>query len=414
MKNSVNRQIAWVHLTSKIRQTFIAVLGVTFGTSMYVFMNSFLGGVNDFQSELAFTTLAHIRVYNDALKTQKNILERYTTPTQAVNLRNEKKLQYTEGIKNTEPLLQLINKQSNVIGVAAQVNSKVFFRSGTKKINGTLSGVDVKQEARLFGIDTKMKAGVWANLQFQNNGIIIGSVMATDLNLKINDNINVLTAEGISRNYLIIGIFETSIKSIDNSKAYLNISTARQLGSFNKSYATDLQINVQDFNDNLATAAYLKAVIPYQVESWQEANEQVSAGDFLRDLIAKAVSLTILLVAGFGIYNIMNMTINSKIKEIAILKAMGFSGGDITEIFLLQAILIGFFGGIVGLLLGFGIATVVDIVPFELAGLANLPMNYEFDDYILAFTFGMIITLFAGYLPARKASQIDPVSIIRG
>jgi ABC-type antimicrobial peptide transport system permease subunit len=54
----------------------------------------------------------------------------------------------------------------------------------------------------------------------------------------------------------------------------------------------------------------------------------------LRDIIAIAVSLTILIVAGFGIYNIMNMTVNEKIKEIAILKAMGFNGNDVIEIFL--------------------------------------------------------------------------------
>jgi lipoprotein-releasing system permease protein len=84
------------------------------------------------------------------------------------------------------------------------------------------------------------------------------------------------------------------------------------------------------------------------------------AGSSLRDILAVAVSLTILLVAGFGIYNIMNMTINQKIREIAILKAMGFSGKDVTQIFLTEAIIIGIIGGIIGMIFGYGISRLIE------------------------------------------------------
>ena len=131
-------------------------------------------------------------------------------------------------------------------------------------------------------------------------------------------------------------------------------------------------------------------------------------------IIAIAVSLTILLVAGFGIYNIMNMTINQKIREIAILKAMGFSGGDVTRIFLTEAIIIGVIGGIVGMLLGYSISRGVNRIPFNVSGMSTLPMSYSPKNYILAFMFGLITTFIAGYLPAHKASKIDPVSILRG
>jgi lipoprotein-releasing system permease protein len=127
-----------------------------------------------------------------------------------------------------------------------------------------------------------------------------------------------------------------------------------------------------------------------------------------------AVSLAILLVAGFGIYNIMNMTINEKIKEIAILKATGFNGWDITSIFLLQAVVIGIIGGVCGVGLGYFISSLINQVPFRVAGLTTLPILYNLFDFILAFIFGVITTILAGYLPARKASKVDPISIIRG
>ncbi|QMU65026.1 MAG: FtsX-like permease family protein [Flavobacteriaceae bacterium] len=103
------------------------------------------------------------------------------------------------------------------------------------------------------------------------------------------------------------------------------------------------------------------------------------------------LSLTILIVAGFGIYNIMNMTVNEKIKEIAILKAMGFNGSDVIEIFLTQSVAIGLIGGFLGLFLGNGIVQILDIVPFKIATHSTLPVVYNIKDYILAF--GIIIGL---------------------
>jgi lipoprotein-releasing system permease protein len=108
------------------------------------------------------------------------------------------------------------------------------------------------------------------------------------------------------------------------------------------------------------------------------------------------------------------MTVNEKIKDIAILKAMGFNGKDVVEIFLTQSVVIGLIGGITGLFLGNIIVRIVDRVPFEIATLATLPVDYNPRDYILAFLAGTLITLLAGYLPAKNASKVDPVEILRG
>ena len=169
-----------------------------------------------------------------------------------------------------------------------------------------------------------------------------------------------------------------------------------------------------DFEGANAFAAKYDRLVPYKVESWKTANGQLDAGNELRNIIAIAVSLTILLVAGFGIYNIMNMTVNEKIKDIAILKAMGFEGRDIVEIFLTQSIIIGICGGIVGVIFGYVISVIVDHTSFNIAMLETLPIAYEVQDYAMAFLFGLITTFLAGYLPAKKASKVDPVEIIRG
>ncbi|MEL6804157.1 MAG: FtsX-like permease family protein, partial [Bacteroidota bacterium] len=188
----------------------------------------------------------------------------------------------------------------------------------------------------------------------------------------------------------------------------------RQLLAHNRSYATELLINIDDYNEARDVASNIAQITEYKVEPWQVGNSQLDSSSLLRDIIAISVSLTILIVAGFGIYNIMNMTVNEKIKEIAILNAMGFSGKDVIEIFLLQSIIIGFMGGITGLIFGNIIVQIIDRVPFEIGTMTTLPVSYRTSDYLMAFGFGLIITFIAGYLPARKASKVDPVEILRG
>lgn len=413
--SSVNRQIASVHLTSRIWQTVVAVLGVTFGVSMYIFMNSFMNGVNSTQDSLAFSTLGHVRVYNDDNTNPYDPAKVLALSENTIlHVRNKKAIQYTEGIKNTSQIIAILEKQSEVTGIAPQLNFSVFFRNGSKKVNGTIAGVDVKGEDQLFGIGDKVVSGEWDDLSFEKSGIILGKVLADNLSVGINDNVNVLTSDGNSNNFTVVGTVETSVREADKSKAYINIASARQLEQKNYDYTSDIQINIRDRDKTEAFIRKIDAAVPYPIESWQKANQQLVAASQLRNIVAMAVSLTILLVAGFGIYNIMNMTINEKIKEIAILKAMGFSGKDVRNIFLMQALIIGVIGAITGLGLGYGISSMVHRVPFRIAGLTTLPIDYQTIDFILAVVFGIVTTIIAGYLPSRKASRIDPVVIIRG
>jgi lipoprotein-releasing system permease protein len=134
-------------------------------------------------------------------------------------------------------------------------------------------------------------------------------------------------------------------------------------------------------------------------------------------LISYAVSITLLIVAGFGIYNILNMLIHEKMNDIAILKATGFSGRDVKYIFISQAIIIGLVGGIFGLILGYGVSVIIDNTPFDTPALPTIktyPVDYSVRYYVIGIIFSTVSTFLAGYMPSRKAEKIDPVDIIRG
>ncbi|WP_019945761.1 ABC transporter permease [Dyadobacter beijingensis] len=134
-------------------------------------------------------------------------------------------------------------------------------------------------------------------------------------------------------------------------------------------------------------------------------------------MIVYGVAGTILLVAGFGIFNILTMMIYEKMKEIAILKATGFSASDVRVIFLTQALVIGAAGAVMGLVFGFLISYAVSKVPFNsdvMIMLDHLPVSFKPVYYITGFTFGILTTALSGYLPSRKAAKMNPLSILKG
>ena len=119
-----------------------------------------------------------------------------------------------------------------------------------------------------------------------------------------------------------------------------------------------------------------------------------------------------MLVAGFGIYNILNMTISQKINDIAILKAMGFQGYDVIRIFVLQGAIIGMIGIVLGLLLSAALIYFLSTVYLG-KDIGYFPIGFELASVVKGSLFGLIITLLASYMPARKAANVDPVSIFR-
>ena len=244
------------------------------------------------------------------------------------------------------------------------------------------------------------------------DGIILGSGIASKLNVRLEDKVTLTSSIGVVKNLTVIGIFKTGISSIDKTKSYINITPAQQMLRQGPSYVTDIFVNVTDPSKAKTYIPYLQQSTGYDVEDWETANSSAMAANRVRRIMAFSISMSILLVAGFGIYNILNMTIMQKMNDIAILKAMGFSGWDVTKIFLMQAILIGVIGVMLGWVLGSIIVTLLAKV-YVGGDIGFFPIRFEPKYFAMATMFGLIVTVLAGLIPARKAARVDPVAIFR-
>jgi lipoprotein-releasing system permease protein len=200
-------------------------------------------------------------------------------------------------------------------------------------------------------------------------------------------------------------------------QSYASVSTVQKILGKPGDYITDIQVKLIDIKNAPVVAKQYMQLFRADAEDIQTANAQFETGSSVRTLISYAVGVTLLIVAGFGIYNILNMMIYEKMDSIAILKATGFSGRDVKRIFLVIALSIGFFGGLLGLVCGLGLSATIGTIPFNTASLPTVktyPINYNPMFYLIGIVFSLITTYLAGWFPARKASKIDPVIIIRG
>ncbi|WP_309612967.1 FtsX-like permease family protein [Flavobacterium sp.] len=230
-------------------------------------------------------------------------------------------------------------------------------------------------------------------------------------------NIKITSAKGNLASLKIVGISQIGIAEIDDVSSYTSLATAQKLLGEATNYITDIQIKLYDITSAPDVAKEFHEKFDLDAIDYQTANSQFETGSSVRSIISYAVGIVLLIVAGFGIYNILNMMIFEKMDSIAILKATGFSGNDVKWIFISLSLIIGITGGLFGLLFGFIFTNIIDNIPFNTASLPTVttyPINYNPLFYIIGISFALITTLIAGLFPAIKASKVDPVDIIRG
>jgi len=414
MRPQINTEIAITYLSSRKKQTLIAALGVMFGVSMFIFMQSLMKGTNDYFEQQSFNNTPHIRLYNESKIADTHLMRNYYKDSSVKILDNPKQVLENDGLTNPFGLMEMIKKMGDVTDITPQVTANVFYISGSVQVNGIVNGVNMDEESKMFDVQSNMVTGDLHDVDKINNGILVGKGIADKLSLHVGDNVTVRAATGNSMIMRVVGIFSTTVLQTDISKSYANIAQVQNLLGKDRSYVTDIKINVKDYNNAPNIAKDIEKITGYKAEDWVMANENLKAAFKIRAVILNSVIGVILLVAGFGIYNILNMTIYEKIKEIAILKATGFGSGSVTSIFLQQAIYIGIMGAVVGLAVGFGLTYMVSRIYIGAGTLKYLPMSFYPPHYIEAVCFAVATTIAAGFFPARKASKVDPVSIIRG
>ncbi|WP_420386746.1 ABC transporter permease [Roseivirga sp.] len=410
--------ISKTHLLSRIKQSSVAALGVTFGIGTFITLSSFMTGLNGLLDGLILDRTPHIHIYNEIEPSETQPVDMADQFANGFNLIHSIKPKQSQvRIHNALALINHLQADDEVLGAIPQVQAQVFYLAGSIQLNGMLNGVDVMEEVRLFNLDDYIVEGEPEALATNQNGIIIGAGVAQKLSLKVGDRVQLTSIKGELFPLKIVGLYQSGLAEIDNIQSYVNLNTAQRILGEGKNYISDINVKLYDMEKAGVMAGQISRQFDLAAVDIKTANAQFETGTQIRNLITYAVSITLLIVAGFGIYNILNMMIYEKMNDIAILKATGFSGSDVKLIFISQALLIGCIGGGLGLLIGHFLSVGISHIPFETEALPTIktfPVNNDPLFYIIGIVFALVSTFFAGYLPASKAQKIDPVDIIRG
>ncbi|NOT35911.1 MAG: ABC transporter permease [Saprospiraceae bacterium] len=418
MKNKHIFEIAWALLMSRSKQTLVAAIGVTFSVAFFISLLGFMEGINKLLDGFFLNRTPHIRLFNDVKPSANQPIDMDSTYSGYHNfLSSIKPAQARKEIYNVESIIKKLNSDNRVYGVASKVTAQAFYNLGNIELNGIINGIDVIQEAKLFNFSDYVFEGNFVDLNNKQNSIILGQGVADKILAKKNDLIQITTINGEQFSLKVIGFFQSGNAEIDKVQSYVSLGTCQKLLGKPSSYINDIQIKLNDMSLAPAIAKEYEQLFKIDAEDMQTTNAQFETGSSARTIISYAVGIVLLIVAGFGIYNILNMMIYEKMDTIAILKATGFSNADVKKIFVTISLSIGLGGALAGALVGLFFSGIIDLIPFNSRAAPRIdtyPVDYGIQYYSIAVSFAVITTYFAGWFPARKASSVDPVEIIRG
>lgn len=411
-------EIAYALVLARWRQSLVAALGVTFGIGMFVALLAFMSGLNNLLDGLVLNRVPHVRLYKEIRPSSIQPVERLQQLKGFSHFISSIKFSGSRiNIYNAPVILQALKKDSRILGSAPRITAPLFFKNGTIDIQGVTTGIDAVQEGVLFSFNDYVTEGHASSLNIVENSIILGKGLADRMMLRLGDIVDVVTADGNKYPLKIIGIYQSGLSDFDNIQSYTSIRTAQRLLLKPANYVTDIAIKLKNIEQAPLLAKEMGDIFKTDVQDIKSANAEFDTGSRVRLIISYAVGTALLVVAGFGIYNILNMLIYEKMDAIAILKATGFSGADVKKIFLTIALGTGIAGAILGSLLGLLLSIVINHIPFRTIALPTIktyPVDFGINLYLIAIIFSITTTAMAGLLPARKAGKVDPVIIIRG
>ncbi|HEY4775786.1 MAG TPA: ABC transporter permease [Xanthobacteraceae bacterium] len=403
--------IAWTHVHARARQTFVAVAGVATGVGVSIMMAALMHGSQDDFIRQLVNTLPHVQVSDEQRLPPRQPAEIAFAAAQIHGLTPEAK---RRGIKN--PLATLAALEAWIPGGAApSAKTNVIIRYAARDVAASIVGIDPHREPRVSDLPKQMRQGTLTSLFRATNAIILGDRLAEKVGAKLGANLTLQSSEGARLNAQVVGTFHAGIRTVDESTAYVLVKTG-QILAHQTGLVNEIRVRLRDPMTAKAVSERIERETGYKSVAWQEAHEDLLSAFLIRNIIMYTIVGAILLVASFGTYNIISTITHEKARDIAIMKSLGLREGTVRAIFVVEALIIGLIGALIGFALGYLLCRILGTIEIRspFTDINRLPLLYSPWHYALAALVAIASSLLAGYAPARKAARVHPVDIIRG
>lgn len=404
--------IAARHLVGRRRQTLVAVSGVAVGVGFFLAVSAMMiGSQNDFIKTL-IDAAPHI-IISDELRSPPPQPGVRLYKGAAIDLRHYKVRNEVRGLKGWPEILRAVNALPGAVG-SPSLTGAITLRSGGREEALTIVGVDPAVEEKVSAIEDKLRTGRLRDLESTQGGIIIGEEMARRLGLAMGDVVGATSASGNNRSLRIVGLFKRGQTQLSSSLGYVLLREAQSL--LGRPFIINrIGVHLDDPYGAQLISRRLEERFAYKAESWEERSADLLSLLVTRNVIMYSVVSAILLVASFGIYTVVSNSVSDKRRDIAIMRSIGFSEGDLQLIFVFEGLALALVGIVAGWLLGYGLLGILGSLHFPIGGdNERLPLDRSARQYVIAAAASLFSGVIAAWLPARKAARVDPVDILRG
>lgn len=411
-------KIARRHLGHSLFRTALSVTGVAIGDCFMVLLAALMAGFEAKFVDETVESSPHVTVldeFRDPPDEFAGWLSERTGGVVSVASAHPRERLYR--IKKPYETLAAIEARPGVAAAALNVVGTAILNFGNREVGAALVGIDPEAQDRVVATDTYMTEGSLSELHSASGAIVLGSGLAERLGVRRGDTIGAaLRSGGSARALRVVGVFKTGIVPVDAVRAYTLVGLSQQLLGLGRD-VNRIVVRLDDHTQAQDVAADLEAAVGYRSESWQEQNESFLSLFNIQTVITYVVTSGITIVAAFGILNVLIMLVLEKLPEIAMLKSMGYTAADVTVVFLVEGLAIGFMGVVFGSIGGYWLQQALTTVPIPMKGLIEIEHLIFVDPlrvYLIAAGVSFASTIFASCVPALRAGRLDPVVTLRG
>ncbi len=414
--------VAQRHLLARLRATSLILLGVGVGVFVMTVMQSMMFGLQGRILDTLLTITPSVlvrgrergvvdegRVYRSGAPAVESLAPTLYDQSRLKPMEKEK------GIRGYRETIQRLAELPTVSAVAVWAQGRGLVRSGTRARAANVFGVDATDYDRVIEFKSKVVGDLDA-LSRRRDSVILGAMLAEELGAVIGSRVRLEGDAGQVQNLRVVGFFKSGMVVVDRTQAFVGLSTGQTL--FNLSGAVSgFALRIPNPDSAPAVARQAEFTTGLESQSWQEANANFF--NIMRQQNSTTfgtVGLTIL-VAGFGIANSLISAVLEKRRDIGILRALGLTARSIALIFVVEGVLIGIVGAVLGML---GAAWMIDLLSHTRMGgrggfvvSDTFTMLKEPSVYITSTVFALAMSLISSLLPAARAARYDPVEIIR-
>ncbi|HYQ59923.1 MAG TPA: lipoprotein-releasing ABC transporter permease subunit [Desulfatiglandales bacterium] len=329
---------------------------------------------------------------------------------------------------------RIAKEAATVEGVVAAtpfIYSQVMVNSQGSVSGSVMRGIDTSTAGKVIAIDRMIKRGTLQSLDTLHDGlpaIIMGKELARMLAVQPGDTVTVVSPMGKltpvgrvpqNRKFKITAIFESGMYEYDATMVYVSLKEAQDfLGLDNR--ATGVEARVADIYkaDQIAGAVTKKLGYPYWAKDWKQMNRSLVSALKLEKIAMFVILIMIVLVGALNIISTLVMVVMEKNRDVAILRAMGATQKSIMTVFMIQGVLVGVVGTLVGLGAGLGLCHLLAKykfieLPSDVYYISTLPVRVEMMDVVLVIVAALVISFLATLYPSRHASRLNPVESLR-